>query len=50
MNALAPAHGNIPRIKMLLGHNHISQVMHIDTDDETFGAEAVDFTRTRVEQ
>ena len=50
MNELASGHGNIPRIKMLLGHNHISQVMHIDTDDETFGAEAVDFIRTCVER
>ena len=50
MNELASGHGNVPRIKMLLGHNHISQVMHIDTDDETFGAEAVDFIRTCVER
>lgn len=50
MNELASGHGNTPRLKMLLGHNHISQVMHIDTDDETFGAEAVDFIRTCVER
>ncbi|MAI12286.1 MAG: hypothetical protein CBD27_11780 [Rhodospirillaceae bacterium TMED167] len=49
MNELASVHRNTPRLKMLLGHNHISQVMHIDTDDETFGAEAVDFIRTCVE-
>ena len=49
MNVLASGYGNMPRLKMLLGHNHISQVMHIDTPDDTLGAEAIDFIRTCVE-
>ena len=50
MNELASPYGNVPRIKMLPGHNYISQVMYIDTDDETFGREAIDFIRTCVER
>ena len=50
MNELASGHGNTPRLKMLLAHNHIFQGMHIDTDDESLGAEAVDFIRTCVER
>jgi len=48
MNELANDHNNVPRFTMLLGHNHISQVTHIDTDDETLGADVVDFIRTCV--
>ncbi len=46
MNKLASGHGNTSRLKMLLGHNQISQVMNIDTDEETLGAKVVDFIRT----
>jgi len=36
-----------PTIKQLIGHNHISQALHIGTADESIGPDILEFIRTR---
>ena len=36
-----------PTIKQLIGHNHISEALHIGTADESIGPDIVEFIRTR---
>ena len=48
INELANNHQNVPRFKQLLGHNHISQVASINTEDETVGADLMDFINSYV--
>lgn len=36
-----------PTIKQLIGHNHVSQVFHIGTADESIGPDILEFIRTR---
>jgi acetyl esterase/lipase len=43
---LAAEHGNVPRIREFIGHNHLSEAFCIGTEDEGVGAEVVDFIQT----
>ena len=36
-----------PAIKQAIGHNHLSEIFHINTGDESIGPDIVEFVRTR---
>lgn len=44
-NELASRHGRTPRIKLLLGHNHMTEVYAVGTGDRAIEPELLDFIR-----
>ena len=45
--ALCIRDSDCPRLTRIKNHNHISESLHIDTEDESIGPEIIDFVRTR---
>ena len=45
INALYKRDKAMPAIKLLIGHNHISETMHINTKDESVGPDILEFIK-----
>jgi len=45
-NAVYKHYGKCPFIKRIIGHNHISEVMHINTGDDSIGPDIVSFVNS----
>jgi len=45
INALYKRDKAMPTIKLLIGHNHISETMHINTKDESVGPDILEFIK-----
>jgi len=46
--ALCQRDNSCPRIKQLANHNHMSEVYHINTADESIGPEILDFIHSKI--
>jgi acetyl esterase/lipase len=45
INALFERDRNLPIVKALMGHNHYSEIMHINTKDESVGPDILEFIK-----
>lgn len=46
LQALSQRDKACPAIKQLIGHNHLSEIYHINTSDEYIGPDILEFVRT----
>ena len=44
--ALCKKHNAPLRLAVLKGHNHLSEVLHLNTEEDSFGPDLLDFIRT----
>jgi len=50
MFALLCERGDCPRYKQAQGHNHMSMVVHLNTEDDSLGPDLLDFVNRTVSQ
>ena len=46
-NAICKRDNACPAIKQLVGHNHMSEIYHVNTRDESIGPDILEFIRSR---